>query len=165
MKITFNLTTNLLLFLLSFCFNGISQSTNEYTVTLTVDLDELGDDPDAPGGCTFTVDPATALLVNDPANPKSFAIAVNDGATITWEGATTSGEEVQIKKISYLSGTEIFNRKTIYGKIKEGKEKVTGKALRKTPEGQDFEYLIRFKAPGNPKKFTIDPKIKVGGQG
>ena len=126
---------------------------------------KLGNDPEAPGGCTFTVDPPSAVIVNDPANPKSFTIEVNDGATIIWEGATTLGEEVKIKKISYVSGTEIFDRKTIYGKIKDGKEKVTGKALKKTPEGRDFEYLIRFKAPDDSKKFTIDPKIKVVGKG
>jgi hypothetical protein len=56
---------------------------------------------------------------------------VNDGATIIWEGITASGEEVKIKKISDVSGTEIFDRKTIYRKIKDGKEKVTGESHQK----------------------------------
>ncbi len=150
----------LLLFL--FCALSFGQTSESVKILLTVDTSLLGEDSKAPGGCTLTATPESVVIPGE-SNPKMFTIVVQDGADIEWEGVTQDGEEVKIKKIGFLKGINIFDSRNIFGKIKDGKEKVNAKIKRKTAPGLDYEYLIEFKVQGV-GKYTLDPKIKVGGQ-
>ncbi|MET6989124.1 hypothetical protein [Sediminicola arcticus] len=157
MKTTKNIV---LLFLFSF-FGYVQAQEPTVIITLTVDTAALGDERDAPGGCTFTVTPANKVIVNDPNDPKSFTILVEETDVIEWQGITTTGDDVKIKKISFIGGTEIFGSNNIYGRNENGKEKVKAKPNKKTPPGQDYEYSIRFKPDGF-SNYDLDPKIRVG---
>lgn len=155
-KLTFNLPL-ILLFL--FCSISFGQSNNLVVITLTVNTAELGSNRNAPGGCTLTANPASAIIFDD-GNPKLFTIEVPNGTEIEWDGITTDGKDVKIKKIGYVKGINIFNKTNIPGTISGGKEKVKDKVKRKTPEGMEYEYLIDFKIKGF-GRFTLDPRIKV----
>ena len=151
-----------IILLLAFSFFGFVQAQEPTVIiTLTVDATALGNERDAPGGCTFTVTPANKLVYNDPNNPKAFTIAVEETDVIEWQGITTTGDDVRIKKISFIRGTEIFGSNNIYGRNENGKEKVKAKPNKKTPPGQDYEYSIRFKPDGF-SNYDLDPKIRVG---
>ena len=150
-----------LLFVL-FCSLSFGQAGDAVVITLTVDTSKLGSDSNAPGGCTLTATPASVIVPGDN-NPKMFTIQVEDGDEVEWEGITQDGKEVKIKKIGYIKGINIFDSRNIAGKMKNGKEKVNAKIKRKTAHGLDYEYLIEFKIQGF-GKYTLDPKIKVGGQ-
>ncbi|WP_047418296.1 hypothetical protein [Cellulophaga sp. Hel_I_12] len=151
-----------ILLLLAFTFLSFAQAQEPTVIiTLTVDTSALGDDRDAPGGCTFTVTPADKLVFNDPNDPKAFTIAVDESDLIEWQGITTTGDDVKIKKISFIGGTEIFGSSNINGRNSNGKEKVKAKPNKKTPPGKDYEYSINFKPDGF-KFYQIDPKIRVG---
>ena len=148
-----------LILLILFCSISFGQTNNLVVITLTVDTAELGNNRNAPGGCTLTANPASAVIFDD-GNPKLFTVEVPNGTDIEWEGITTDGEDVKIKKIGYVKGINIFNRSSIPGTISGGKEKVKDKVKRKTAPGMEYEYLIEFKVKGF-KKFTLDPRIKV----
>lgn len=151
-----------IILLLACCFFGYAQAQEPTVIiTLTVDTAALGSDSDAPGGCTFKVTPANKVVVNDPNNPKSFTILVEETDVIEWQGITTTGGDVRIKKISYIGGTEIFGSNNIYGRNENGQEKVKAKPNKKTFPGQDYEYSIRFKPDGF-SNYNLDPKIRVG---
>lgn len=157
-------TTKNFMLLLALSFFGFVQAQEPTVIiTLTVDTAALGNDRDAPGGCTFTVTPADRIIVNDPYDPKSFTISVDESDVIEWQGVTTTGGDVKMKKISFIGGTEIFDSRTINGRSENGKEKVKAKPNKKTPPGQDYEYSIRFKPDGF-SFYEIDPKIRVGSQ-
>ena len=159
-------TTRIRMLLLALAFCGYVQAQEPtVTITLTVDTDLLGDDRKAPGGCTFTVVPADKVLVNDPNDPKSFAIKVDSTDIIEWQGISTTGEEVKIKRITFIGGTNILGAPFVKGDQSNGKEKVKTKPNRNTPRDKDFEYSIRFKTKADLFFFyEIDPKIKVGNQ-
>tara|TARA_R110000744_G_scaffold86450_1_gene168985 strand:+ start:600 stop:1088 length:489 start_codon:yes stop_codon:yes gene_type:complete len=160
-------TTRTLRFLIAIlCFSylgSVYAQDPTVTITLTVDTSLLGDDKDAPGGCTFIVVPADKVLVNDPNNPKTFSIKVEESDIIEWQGITTAGGEVEIKRIKHVGGTNIFDSTNIYGRIHNGKEKVKAKPNKKTPRDADYVYSIKFKPVGF-RTFVLDPKIKVGNQ-
>lgn len=92
-----------------------------------------------------------------------FTIAVDESDVIEWQGITTTGDDVKIKKIGFIGGTEIFGSRNINGRISNGKEKVKAKPNKKTPPGKDYEYSINFKPDGF-KFYQIDPKIRVRSQ-
>ncbi len=150
--------------LLAFSFLGFVQAQEPTVIiTLIVDTAALGNERNAPGGCTFTVVPQDKIIVNDPNDPKSFTIAVDETDVIEWQGVTSTGEDVKIKKISFIGGTEIFGSNNIYGRIENGMEKVKAMPNKNTPPGQDYEYGIRFKPEGF-SFYNLDPKIRVGSQ-
>ncbi len=161
MKSFNSLKGSLVLLLFLFCSLSFGQS-DTVVITLTVDTSKLGDDSNAPGGCTLTATPSSVIAPGNN-NVKMFTIQVEDGSDIEWEGVTQDGEEVKIKKIGFIKGMNIFDSRNIFGKIKDGKEKVNAKVKRKTAPGLDYEYLIEFKVKGF-GKYTLDPIIKVGGQ-
>tara|TARA_R110001606_G_scaffold122864_1_gene255971 strand:+ start:2315 stop:2803 length:489 start_codon:yes stop_codon:yes gene_type:complete len=157
-------TLRFLIAILSFSYLGsVHAQDPTVTITLTVDTSLLGDDRDAPGGCTFNVVPADKILVNDPNNPKTFSIRVEESDIIEWQGFTTTGGEVKMKKITFIGGTDIFESNPVKGQNSNGKEKIKAKPNKKTPAGKDYEYSIRFKPDGF-KFYDIDPRIKVGNQ-
>jgi hypothetical protein len=155
-----------LLLILAFAFYGFIQAQEPtVTITLTVDTDLLGDDRRSPGGCTFTVVPKDKVVVNDPNDPKTFTIMVDSTDVIEWQGISTSGEAVKIKRITFISGTNIIGSQFVKGNRSNGKEMVKVKPNRNTPSDKDFEYGIRFKTKADIFfYYEIDPKIKVGNQ-
>ena len=157
-------TTKNRMLLLALAFFGFVQAQEPtVTITLTVDTEFLGDDRKAPGGCTFTVVPADRVVVNDPNDPKTFTIKVEESDVIEWQGTTTTGGDVRIKKIDFIAGTDIFDTNPVRGRNSNGKEKVKAKPNKKTPPGKDYEYSITFK-PDSLQTYKIDPRIKVGSQ-
>jgi hypothetical protein len=159
-------TTKNQILILALAFCSIMQAQEAtVTITLTVDTEMLGNDRKAPGGCTFTVVPADKVVVNDPNDPKSFAIQIDSTDVIEWEGISTDGEEVKIKRITFLGGTNIFGSNVVKGSNSNGTEKVKAQPNKKTPRDKDYEYGIRFKIKGELFSFyEIDPRIKVGNQ-
>ncbi len=162
MKTLNSIKGSLVLILFLFCSISFGQTVEPVKILLTVDTSQLGDDNEAPGGCTLTATPGSVVVPGD-SNPKMFTIQVQDGTDLEWEGVTQDGEEVKIKKIGFIKGINIFDSRNISGKIKDGKEKVNVKIKRKTAPGLDYEYLIEFKVQGF-GRYTLDPRIKVGGQ-
>jgi hypothetical protein len=155
-------TTKNRMLLLALAFFGFVQAQEPtVTITLTVDTLSLGDDRKAPGGCTFTVVPADRVVVNDPNDPKTFTIKVEESDVIEWQGTTKTGGDVRIKKIDFIAGTDIFDTNPVRGRNSNGKEKVKAKPNKKTPPGKDYEYSITFK-PDGLQTYKIDPRIKVG---
>jgi hypothetical protein len=147
------------LLLLIFCAVQYGQNTDTVTITLTVDTSQLGDDRNAPGGCTLSAVP-NSVVISDDGNPKNFAIQIKNGTELIWEGYSKSGKDVKIKKIGYVKGINIFDRNNIPGTNIGGKEKVKAKAKRKTATDLDYEYLIEFRIKGF-GRYTLDPRIKV----
>ena len=155
-------TIKISILLLAFSLLGFVQAQEPTVIiTLTVDTAALGNDRDAPGGCTFTVAPVDKVIMNDPNDPKSFTILVEESDVIEWQGVTTTGDDVKIKKISFIGGTEIFGSNNIFGRNENGKEKVKAKPNKKTLPGEDYEYSIRFKPDGF-SNYDLDPRIRVG---
>ena len=143
------------LVMLLFPVLSIGQSKAEAVVTLIVDLSQLGDDPNNPGGLSFEVDPGTMAI--NKSDPKEFTITVDNGTRIKWQGITTTGENVRILKIEYKSGIDTFNDEKI-------RRCLFGKRVRKTTKrstGEDlYVYQIKFR-PKKMKRYYLDPKIRV----
>jgi len=146
-------------FILLLLLSSYSCQTDTVVITLTVDTAQLGNDRNNPGGCTLSATPASVVIFDD-GDPKTYTIKVEKGTEIIWEGVTTDGDDIKIKNITYVEGTNIFNSNSIPGKVQNGKEKVKGKARRKTAKDKDYVYKIKFRVDefGN---FTLDPKIRV----
>lgn len=143
---------------MTFCA-AYGQTTDTVTITLMVDTDSLGTDSNAPGGCSFSANPPSIVIV-DNGDPKAFTVEIPLGTTVIWEGITQEEEEVKIKKIGYLRGMNIFNSVNIPGRINNGREKVEARTVRATPSEMDYTYQIEFKVPGI-GRYTLDPKIRV----
>ncbi|MEY8021817.1 hypothetical protein AB8P51_13355 [Muriicola sp. SD30] len=154
-------TQNRLPSLLCFVFLFISislfsQKDDVVDIILTVDVSQLGDNPNAPGGCTFMAEPNAVVLENLTA--KDFTIGVENGKKLKWKGRTTDGDVVKILKIHYLSGTNIFNksnlRRCLFGR------KVRNRVRQTTIDKPDYIYGIKFKVKKK-GKYYLDPKIRV----
>ena len=156
-------TRNIALLFAILSYGLVSAQEPTVVITLTVDTSALGENRKAPGGCTYTVVPADRIVVNDPTDPKAFTIQVNESDVIEWQGITTTGGEVKMKKINFVKGTQIFNSNPVRGRNSNGKEKIKAKPNKKTPPGKDFEYSITFKPDGF-QTYEIDPRIRVGTQ-
>jgi hypothetical protein len=155
------------LFLIFICTvtSSYAQTTTKHTITLVVKKADIArSNPSA--ACYFEVSEGTKLLPNPSGSSKEFGFeaAVND--SIIWEGKTTKGEFVKIKKIKYNkkvnNKTKIFNSDAIRGKYYNGREKVKGKVMKSTENLPDFIYDITFKVNGKGRSYTIDPRIKIG---
>ena len=95
---------------------------------------------------------------------KDFTTYVELGDRIIWKGVSSSSpntDRVKIKKIRYVSGSEILNSNVIRNSWFSSK--VKGKVRNGKPE--DIEkYSIEFKVirNGNNERFIIDPKLQIG---
>lgn len=157
------ITRNIALLFAILSFGLVTAQEPTVVITLIVDTDALGDDRNAPGGCTYTVVPADRIVINDPNDPKTFTIQVTESDVIEWQGITTTGAEVKMKKINFIAGTEIFDSNPVRGRNSNGREKIKAKPNKITPPGRDFEYSITFKPDGF-QTYEIDPRIRVGSQ-
>ena len=90
---------------------------------------------------------------------RNYTINAEVDDTITWNGESSDGSSaINIKKIKYNKGTNVFSKKEL-----EGETTVVGQIKEKT-NGKPYKYKISFKIDNTRKKYTIDPKIIVGGQ-
>jgi len=141
------------------------QTTTPRTITLVVKkADITRSNPSA--ACYFEVSKGTKLLPNPSGSSKDFGFEAFVNDSIIWEGRTTEGEFIKIKKIKYNkkvnNKTKIFGSDALRGKEYKGREKVKGKVIKSTKNLPDFIYDITFKINGMGRSYTIDPKIKIG---
>ena len=145
--------------------SSYGQTTNKHIITLVVKKAEITrSNPSI--ACYFEVSENTKLLPNPSGSSKEFGFEAIVNDSIIWEGRTTDGEFVKIKKIKYNkkvnNKTKIFSSDYLRGKEYNGREKVKGKVMKSTENLPDFIYDITFKVNGKGRAFTIDPKIKIG---
>ena len=79
------------------------------------------------------------------------------GDIIKWDGKAQSGNDtIDIKKIKWDKGTNIFDKDSI-----GGIETVKGTVKHDTKDKKDFKYTIQFKINDSGRMYKIDPKVKV----
>lgn len=89
---------------------------------------------------------------------REYTIYAEVDDTIIWDGESSDGSAaIDIKKIKYNKGTNVFSKREL-----EGETTVTGQIKEKT-NGKPYKYKISFKINNKGKIYTIDPKIIVGG--
>ena len=137
-------------FILLFVF-GISYGQNSDTRTLRCNVAALEADNPPYQVCQFTdQDRGT--------DTRDYTIYAEVGDTIIWDGESSDGTStIDIRKIKYGKGTNVFNDKEL-----DGETTVVGTIQRNT-EGKPYKYKISFKINNTGKTYTIDPKIIVGG--
>lgn len=90
---------------------------------------------------------------------RDYTIYAEVGDTIIWNGESSDGSAaIDIRKIKYDRGTNVFNNKEL-----DGETTVVGTVQHNT-EGNPYKYKISFKINNTGKTYSIDPKIIAGGQ-
>ena len=90
---------------------------------------------------------------------RDYTIYAEVGDTIIWSGESSDGTAaIDIKKIKYHKGTNVFNTKDL-----NGETTVVGE-IQENTNGKTYKYKISFKIDNADKMYSIDPKIIVGGQ-
>ena len=90
---------------------------------------------------------------------RDYTIYAEVGDTIIWNGESSDGSAaIDIRKIKYDKGTNVFNNKEL-----DGETTVVGTVQHNT-EGDPYKYKISFKINNTGKTYSIDPKIIAGGQ-
>lgn len=160
MKTTKLFSTMMAVILLSFSINSCDKpipkglNYKNHTITLYVDTDNINQQ-NIDSTCNFNQDKQVSN--------KDYTTEVYLGDDITWEGTSSSPTKtgtVKIKKIRYISGAEILNKKVKSNSLFS--PKVRAKVKKGKPE--DIEkYSIEFKVVRNGKRetFIIDPKLQV----
>ncbi len=89
---------------------------------------------------------------------REYTIYAEVGDTIIWGGESSDGSAaIDIRKIKYHKGTNVFKKKEL-----DGETTVVGEVQEKT-NGKPYKYKIYFKIDNTGKMYSIDPKIIVGG--
>jgi len=147
MKTSKQLVILLVITLFSFNNSAFAQA-QEHQLTLVCNTDELKTKK-THEACYFAQEPDV--------DPRKFLITVKVGDIINWDGKAKSGDDtIEIKKIKWDKGTNIFDKDSI-----DGVETVTGIVKHDTKGKKDFKYTIQFKVNGSGKMYKIDPKVKV----
>ena len=162
MKKTNQFSIMMAVILLSFSINSCNkQSDNNQnvdgnkTIILTVDTSNINQQ---------NMDATCSFGQPKGVSNEDFTTHVKLGDNITWLGKSSSSpdtDKVKIKKIRYVSGSEILNSNVIRNSWFSSK--VKGKVRNGKPE--DIEkYSIEFKVirNGNNERFIIDPKLQIG---
>ena len=125
-------------------------SQDEHRVTLKCNVAALEAGNPAYQVCQFT-DQAPGTDTRD------YTIYAEVGDTIIWNGESSDGSAaIDIRKIKYHRGTNVFNKKDL-----DGETTVVGTVQRNT-DGNPYKYKISFKIDNTGKMYSIDPKVKVG---
>ena len=155
MKKTNQILFAAVLMLLSFTVIG-----QIHIITLNVDTANLTPDNASSETISHFTAPTATIDVASP--PEDFEITVEDGATIIWEGASTSSDDtVDIFMIKREHGPRIFSTNDI---PRNENGRVQGTIRRRTND-EAFKYKILFKVNGTGRMYQIDPKIRVGAGG
>ncbi len=144
----------LIAMVLLFC-NTIYGQT--HTITLNVNTADLTRDNVSSESITSFTTTDTQVDVETPS--EAFAITVENGATIIWEGASSSSDDdtIEIFMIKWEKGPRIFSSDDIPG---NGNGTVQAIVNGQTPN-EPYKYKILFKVNGTGQMYQIDPKIKV----
>lgn len=153
MKKTSQILIAMVLLLISNAFYG-----QTHTITLTVDTDNLNRRNVTSESITSFSAEDTQVDVASP--PEDFEITVPNGATIIWEGVSSSSDEdtVEIIMIKWEKGPRIFSLDDIPG---NGNGTAQAIVNGQTPD-EPYKYKILFKVNGAGRIYQIDPKIKIG---
>ncbi len=129
-----------------------------HTITLNVDTANLTNDNVTSESITYFTAENTQVDVASP--PEDFEITVPNGATIIWEGVSSSSDEdtIEIFMIKWEKGPRIFSSDDIPG---NGNGTANAVVNGQTP-GEPYKYKILFKVNGTGRMYQIDPKIKIG---
>ena len=132
------------------CYNT-SYGQDQISATLKCNVAALQAGNPAYQVCQFTdQEPGT--------DTREFTIYAEVGDTIIWDGESSDGSAaIDIRKIKYHRGTNVFNKRDL-----DGETTVVGEVQEKT-NGQPYKYKISFKINNTGSTYTIDPKIIVGG--
>jgi len=132
------------------CYNT-SYGQDQISATLKCNIAALEAGNPAYQVCQFTdQEPGT--------DTREYTIYAEVGDTIIWDGESSDGSAaIDIRKIKYHRGTNVFNSREI-----DGETTVVGQVQEKT-NGQPYKYKISFKINNTGRTYTIDPKIIVGG--
>ncbi len=134
-----------------FFFSIISFAQTTHTVTLVCDSESIKH-----------ADPYTVCyFVNqgEGTDTREFTIEANVGDTIVWQGFTLSDDTLEIRKIKYEKGTNVFDKDEI-----DGNTTVIAAIKESTKDKPNYTYKISFKVNGKGKMYSIDPLISVGGR-
>ena len=124
----------------------------EHTATLVCNVEALNNNTPADEACYFS---------EDDVNPIDFTIEANIGDEILWSGETDAdGNTIQIKKIKFERGTEVFNSIE-----KEGASTIVRTVRFSIKNKPDYKYTISFKINDSGRLYKIDPKVRVSGGG
>ena len=131
------------------CYNT-SYGQDQISATLKCNVAALEAGNPAYQVCQFTdQEPGT--------DTRDYTIYAEEGDTIIWDGESSDGSAaIDIRKIKYHKGTNVFNNREI-----DGETTVVGIVENKT-NGKPYKYKISFKINNTGKTYTIDPKIIVG---
>jgi len=134
--------------LLSFS-NATFAQGQEHTITLKCHINRLQENNDPYKVCKFEGQTET--------DTRQFTVTGNVGDTFIWKGEAYAGsDELNITKIKYEKGTEIFDKES-----HEGTKTVKAVAKFKTKNKDPYTYKISFKINGKGKTYHIDPKVKI----
>jgi len=144
-----NSMKKLSLFLTLVCF-ATSYGQETHKATLICNLAALNSETPAYEACYFSEQqPGT--------DTREFTIYVKVGDIIEWDGMSTDGEgAIDIKKIKYESGTNVFNKPEI-----DGVTTVVGTVRQDTEGKPEYKYKISFKVNDTGRMYSIDPKVAV----
>lgn len=139
-----------------------------HVITLSVDTNEINDE-NVLEVCSLQASENTTVEADD--DLESFTVIVNEGDDIIWEGVSDFSEDhiVEITKVKYDSGTEVFNdfkTKDLEGKKDGKKKKVKAKVKNNTKNKEPTKYILKFTVIVNgveSEEYSIDPVIKVQG--
>jgi hypothetical protein len=134
--------------------SAVSAQTTTHEITLLVDTATLSNqNPSA--SCQFMAGEGTVVLVDSP--PEAFTFEAEVGDTIRWSAVAMggTGESIQIRKIKYDRGINIFPAREMDG------ENVVEATITKGNHGDDYKYVVSFKIGNTGAMYRIDPKIQV----
>ena len=150
--------TNQILFAAMLLLFSYTVKGQTHVITLHVDTANLTTENTSSETISYFTAPTAQIDVASP--PSDFEITVEDGATIIWEGASTSSDDtVDIYMIKRERGPRIFSSNEI---LRNGSGNVQG-TVRRRSNSDPYKYKILFKVNGTGSMYTIDPKIRVGG--
>jgi len=129
-------------------FSTISFAQTTHTVTLVCDTDNIKHE-DPYKVCYF-------VNQGEGTDTREFTIVANVGDTIKWQGITLSDDNLEIRKIKYEKGTNVFDKDEIGGSTT-----VVAAIKKSTMDKPDYTYKISFKVNGRGTMYSIDPVIRV----
>ena len=142
-----NLHYKLLAVLLLFTFGAKAQI--DHTITLRCETEGINAD-NVTTKCRFDG--------QGDESTKDFTYDVTVGDSITWNAEGTEGERINVVRIGYLSGAQVFDW------TEKGPPEGAGSVNGTTRREGNFTYSISIVIPGiSEGVLTIDPIIKVGG--
>ena len=148
--------TNRILIAVALFFLTLNVNSQTHVITLNVDTANLTQGNASSESISYFSAPTAQVDVASP--PADFEITVENGATIIWEGASSSSDDtVDIFMIKRERGPRIFSNDEI-----SGNGRVQAIINGSTPD-EAYKYKILFKVNGTGEMYQIDPKIRIGG--